>query len=156
MLKLLIVEDNPKLRLALQTGLEQTGRVQVSYACDNGEAALSYTLDQPPEVVLMDVHRPAHAPLELLEPHEQAVAQLLAQGLSNEQIATRLGFRDKRTISRINGQIYAAWGLDMTATDEKVARTRAALILREGRLILWEAEGQPKVLNQRGEWVDWS
>ena len=55
MLNLLIVEDNPKLRLALQTGLEQTGRVQVSYACDNGEAALSYTLDHPPEVVLMDV-----------------------------------------------------------------------------------------------------
>jgi hypothetical protein len=80
----------------------------------------------------------------------------LAQGLSNEQIAARLGFRDKRTISRINGQIYAAWGLDMTTTDEKVARTRAALILREGRLILWEADGQPKVLNQRGEWVEWS
>jgi DNA-binding NarL/FixJ family response regulator len=244
MLKLLIVEDNPKLRLALQTGLAQTGRVQVSYACDSGADALAHTLDHPPGVVLMDVqlagqmngietavalrreyprlpvvfysiqdddayyrafrqsgilshyayvrksnyllpqmivplledavtgrsfidpeiearvqevrHKDHHAPLELLEPHEQAVAQLLAQGLSNEQIAARLGFRDKRTISRINGQIYAAWGLDMTTTDEKVARTRAALILREGRLILWEAEGQPKVLNQRGEWVDWS
>ena len=32
------------------------------------------------------------------------------QGLTNEQIAARLGFRDKRTISRVNGQIYAAWG----------------------------------------------
>ena len=36
--------------------------------------------------------------------------------------------RDKRTISRTNGQIYAAWGLDSSDTDEKVARTRAAII----------------------------
>src|SRR5919202_1438160 len=75
------------------------------------------------------------SPLALLEPNEQAVARLLAQGLSNEQIAARLGFRDKRTISRTNGQIYAAWGLDSTASDEKIARTRAAIILREGRLL---------------------
>jgi DNA-binding NarL/FixJ family response regulator len=100
-------------------------------------------------------HKDHHAPLDLLEPHEQAVARLLAQGLSNEQIAARLGFRDKRTVSRINGQIYSAWGLDMTATDEKVARTRASLILREGRLIIWDEAGRPKVLDQRGEWVDW-
>ena len=50
-------------------------------------------------------------PLTLLEPNEQIVARMLAQGLTNEQIASRLGFRDKRTISRTNGQIYAAWGL---------------------------------------------
>ena len=31
-----------------------------------------------------------------------------------EQIAGRLGFRDKRTISRINGQIYTAWDLKRT------------------------------------------
>jgi hypothetical protein len=43
----------------------------------------------------------------------------------------------------------------MTATDEKVARTRASLILREGRLIIWDEAGRPKVLDQRGEWVDW-
>src|SRR5918912_232952 len=81
------------------------------------------------------------SPLALLEPNEQAVARMLAQGLSNEQIAARLGFRDKRTISRTNGQTYAAWGLDATATDEKIARTRAALILREGRLLRWEEDG---------------
>lgn len=243
MLNLLIVEDNPRLRPALQTGLSLTGRVQIGHTCDSGETALAYSLDQPPEVILMDVqlagamngietavairreyprlpvvfysiqdddhyyrafrqsgilshyayvrksnyllpqmilplledavagrsfidpdiearvqevrHKDHHAPLELLEPHEQAVARLLAQGLSNEQIAARLGFRDKRTVSRINGQIYAAWGLDMTATDEKVARTRASLILREGRLIIWDLEGRPTILNQRGEWVEW-
>src|SRR6266540_5122947 len=81
------------------------------------------------------------APLALLEPNEQVVARLLARGLSNEQIAARLGFRDKRTISRVNGQIYAAWGLDASATEEKIARTRAAIILREGRLLRWDEQG---------------
>jgi DNA-binding NarL/FixJ family response regulator len=80
---------------------------------------------------------------------------MLAQGLTNEQIAARLGFRDKRTISRTNGQIYAVWGLNATATDEKVARTRAAIIVRAGRLITWDDEGIPRVLDEREEWVLW-
>ena len=63
--------------------------------------------------------------MALLEPAEQIVASLLAQGKTNEQIAAQLGFLDKRTISRVNGQIYAAWDLSRTATDEKIARTRA-------------------------------
>ena len=94
-------------------------------------------------------------PMSLLEPNEQVVARMLARGMSNEQIAARLGFRDKRTISRTNGQIYAAWGLNDTATDEKVARTRAALIVRAERLIEWNDEGNPYVLNERGELVAW-
>lgn len=85
--------------------------------------------------------RDAQDPLALLEPHEQQVARLLAQGLTNEQIAERIGSRDKRTISRINGQIYAAWGLADSATDEKVARTRAALIVAAGRLLVWAEDG---------------
>ncbi|MBI3979500.1 MAG: response regulator transcription factor [Chloroflexi bacterium] len=93
------------------------------------------------------------SPMALLEPNEQVVARLLAQGLSNEQIAARLGFRDKRTISRTNGQIYAAWGLGESATDEKVARTRAAIIVREGRLIRWDDDGTPHALDRRGEWA---
>lgn len=93
------------------------------------------------------------APMALLEPNEQAVARMLAQGLSNEQIAARLGFRDKRSISRTNGQIYAAWGLADTTTDEKVARTRAAIIVREGRLIMWDEQGAPQIMDARGAWV---
>lgn len=100
-------------------------------------------------------HKDEQSPFALLEPTEEAVARLLAQGLSNEQIAARLGFRDKRTVSRVNGQVYAAWGLAETATDEKVARTRAAIIARTGRLILWDADGIPRILDQRGEWVAW-
>jgi DNA-binding NarL/FixJ family response regulator len=95
------------------------------------------------------------SPLELLEPNEQAVAQMLAQGMTNEQIATRMGFRDKRTISRVNGQIYTSWGLNDTTTDEKVARTRATLILREGRLIEWDDNGIARVRDERGVWVEW-
>ena len=81
------------------------------------------------------------SPMALLEPNEQQVAQMLAQGLSNEQIAAQMGFRDKRTISRINGQIYTAWGLNETTTDEKIARTRVAIIVRAGRLINWDEDG---------------
>ena len=100
-------------------------------------------------------HKDEQSPMALLEPAEQAVARMLRHGLTNEQIAARIGFRDKRTISRINGQIYAAWGLADSATDEKVARTRAAIIAREGRFIIWDAEGGTKVQNEKGEWVEW-
>ncbi len=98
-------------------------------------------------------HKDTHTPLALLEPNEQEVARMLAQGMTNEQIAAEMGFRDKRTISRTNGQIYAAWGLGETNTDEKVARTRAALIVHAGRLITWDEDGTPRVMNERGEWL---
>lgn len=100
-------------------------------------------------------HKDEQSPLALLEPNEQAVAWMLAQGLTNEQIASRLGFRDKRTISRTNGQIYAAWGLNETTTDEKVARTRAVIIVSTGRLIHWDEEGLAWVIDERGEWIEW-
>lgn len=100
-------------------------------------------------------HKDAQSPMALLEPNEQVVARMLAQGLTNEQIAARLGFADKRTISRTNGQIYAAWGLNDTAIDEKVARTRAAIIVREGRLISWAEDGTPRILNESNQWVLW-
>jgi DNA-binding NarL/FixJ family response regulator len=90
------------------------------------------------------------SPMALLEPNEQAVAQMLARGMSNEHIAARMGFRDKRTISRTNGQIYAAWGLNDSATDEKVARTRAAIIVREGRLFQWDEQGRIFTIDERG------
>jgi DNA-binding NarL/FixJ family response regulator len=93
--------------------------------------------------------------MALLEPNEQEVARMLAQGMSNQQIAARMGFRDKRTISRINGQIYTAWGLNETATDEKIARTRAAIIVNNGRLIHWDENGVPHILDKRSEWVAW-
>ncbi len=101
-------------------------------------------------------HKDEQSPMALLEPNEQAVARMLAQGMTNEQIAARLGFRDKRTISRTNGQIYATWGLADSATDEKVARTRASIIAREGRLITWDAEGVARVMNEKKEWVEWN
>jgi DNA-binding NarL/FixJ family response regulator len=93
------------------------------------------------------------SPMALLEPNEQTVARMLAQGMSNEHIAARLGFRDKRTISRTNGQIYTAWGLNESTTDEKVARVRAMLIIREGRLIHWDEQGLPHILNGHGQWI---
>jgi DNA-binding NarL/FixJ family response regulator len=243
MLTVMLVEDNHNLRSALRVGLEKTGRAQICYGCDSGEAALAFCLESQPQVILMDVqlagamngieaavairreyprlpvvfysiqddddyyrafrrsgilshyayvrksnyllpqmivplledatagrsfidpeietrvhevrHKDENSPLALLEPTEQVVARMLTQGLTNEQIATRMGFRDKRTVSRVNGQIYAAWGLNETNTDEKVARTRAALIMREGRLIRWDVDGLPYIMNELGQWVEW-
>ena len=243
MLTVLLVEDNEKLAAALRVGREGTGRARVGRHCASGEEALARCLEQPPDVILMDVqlagqmngietavairrefprlpvvfysiqdddayyrdfrrsgilshyayvrksnyllppmilpllrdavagrsfidpeiearvqevrHKDENSPFALLEPNEQMVAQMLAQGMTNEQIAARMGFRDKRTISRTNGQIYAAWGLADSATDEKVARTRAALIARAGRFIQWGADGTTRVLNERGEWEKW-
>jgi DNA-binding NarL/FixJ family response regulator len=101
-------------------------------------------------------HKDEQSPMSLLEPNEQAVAKMLAQGMTNEQIAARMGFRDKRTISRTNGQIYTAWGLNDSTTDEKVARTRAAMIVRVGRIISWDEDGSMNVLDERGNWVSWN
>ena len=93
------------------------------------------------------------SPLELLEPNEREVVRLLAQGMTNEQIAARLGFRDLRAVSRTNGQIYAAWGLANTAEDEKTARARATLIYSTGRMIVWDESGTPLARNARGDWT---
>lgn len=242
-MKLLIVEDNEKLRPAMVSGLEATGQVKVVFNCATGEEALEFCLVNAVDAALMDVqlagrmngietavairrelprfpvvfysiqdddayyrafrgagilshyayvrksnyllpdmivpllrdavngrsfidpdvesrvqevrHKDAQDPMALLEPNEQEVARMIAQGMSNEQIAARLGFRDKRTISRINGQIYTAWGLNETTTDEKVARTRAAIIMQAGRLITWDEAGTPRMLDERGAWVAW-
>jgi len=96
-----------------------------------------------------------YSPMALLEPNEQVVARMLAQGMTNEQIAARLGFQDKRTVSRTNGQIYAVWGLNATTVDEKVARTRAALIIRAGRLIEWDEDGVATVTDERDARTEW-
>jgi len=98
-------------------------------------------------------HKDTTSPFILLEPNERRVARLLAQGLTNEQIARLLGYRNRRAVSRTNGQIYAAWGLSETTTDEKVARTRAALIVRQGRLIVWNEDGTAMVEDRQGRWV---
>ena len=242
-LNLLIVEDGDKLRAALRTGLENTGAVKVIGVTARGEDALTMSLTQPPDVILMDVQlagqingieaaiairrelprlpvvfysiqdddsyyrdfrrsgilshyayvrksnyllptmivpllRDAHAgrgfvdpeiearvqevrqkdeqsPMALLEPNEQVVAKMLGQGMTNEQIAARLGFQDKRTVSRTNGQIYAVWGLNETTVDEKVARTRAALIIQAGRLISWSEDGTAYITDERGAQIAW-
>lgn len=100
-------------------------------------------------------HKDEEDPMAVLEPNEQVVARLLAQGLTNEQIAARLGFHDKRTISRTNGQIYAAWGLADSCTDEKVARTRAALMVHIGRWLSWDETGSAQVPDGQGGWSSW-
>jgi DNA-binding NarL/FixJ family response regulator len=243
-IRLVIVEDNERLRQGLKSGLEALGAIKAVADFPSGEAVLAYCLEGDlPDAILMDVHlsgsmngiqaavairmefprfpvvfysiqdddeyyrdfrrsgilshyayvrksnyllpkmivpllrdacagrsfidpeiearvqavrrKDEQSPMGVLEPNEQAVARWIAAGLTNEQIAARMGFRDKRTISRTNGQIYAAWGLNDTATDEKVARTRAAIIALSGRMILWDEDGTARVMDERGEWVLW-
>lgn len=96
--------------------------------------------------------RDATSPRALLEPNELRVAELLAQGLTNEQIATRLGLRDARAVSRTNGRIYDAWRLSESTTDEKVARARAALIYVYDRPIIWSEDGRALVPDRKGGW----
>ncbi len=55
MLKLLLVEDNEKLRPALGAGLEDTSAAHIAGACASGEEALTFCLAEPPDVILMDV-----------------------------------------------------------------------------------------------------
>jgi DNA-binding NarL/FixJ family response regulator len=92
-------------------------------------------------------------PLALLEPIERDVVRLLAQGMTNEQIARQLGLRDARAVSRANGQIYAAWHLADTTTDEKVGRTRATLIYNARQMIVWGEDGVARVQNVQGQWI---
>ncbi len=98
-------------------------------------------------------HKDAYDPMALLEPNEKEVVALLARGLTNDQIAEILGYRDARAVSRTNGQIYTAWGLNKTSTDEKVARTRAVMIFLRGEMILWDEDGAPKVCGPHGDWI---
>jgi DNA-binding NarL/FixJ family response regulator len=97
-------------------------------------------------------YKDANDPMAILEPNEQAVVKLLAQGLTNEQIALRLGYHDARAVSRTNGQIYTSWGLNDSNTDEKVARTRASLIYHHRQMIVWDSEGIGRISTPDGEW----
>jgi DNA-binding NarL/FixJ family response regulator len=94
-----------------------------------------------------------HDPMSLLEPNEREVVALLAQGLTNDQIAEKLGYRDARAVSRTNGQIYTAWGLNKTNRDEKVARTRAVMIFLRREMLIWDEAGVPKKFDAQGKWV---
>ena len=98
-------------------------------------------------------HKDENNPLALLEPNERQVVRLVAQGMTNEQIAKLLSLRDARAVSRTNGQIYAAWHLSETTTDEKVARTRATLIYNARQMITWDEDGLARAQNAQGQWV---
>ena len=93
------------------------------------------------------------SPRTLLEPNELRVAELMAQGMTNEKIAARLNLHDKRAVSRTNGRIYDSWGLSENAVDDKVARARATLIYTLNRMIIWDENGVALVQDRRGEWI---
>lgn len=111
-------------------------------------AGLSF-IDPDIEIRVKEVrNKEKNSPISLLEPNEQKVAKMIAYGLTNEQIAERMGFKDKRTISRINGQIYTAWNLNKNPTDDKVARTRASIIYNKNIMIEWDDDGTPYYIDE--------
>lgn len=93
------------------------------------------------------------SPRALLEPNELRVVELMAQGMTNEQIAFHLNLHDKRAVSRTNGRIYVAWGLSENAVDDKVARARATLMYMLNRLLIWDENGIALVQDRKGAWV---
>lgn len=95
-----------------------------------------------------------NSPLALLEPRELEVVRLISYGFTNEQIAKSLNIKDKRTVSRINGQIYSLWGLDENSSEEKVARTRASLIYRENKFLYWKENLKIIYLDTKNEEVE--
>jgi DNA-binding NarL/FixJ family response regulator len=249
MIKLVIVEDNEKLRGAMMRGFQDSGKLHVVFDCGFGEESVAYfnqlsaNESTTPDGILMDVqlagemngiqaaveirreyprmpvvfysiqdddsfyrdfrnsgilshyayvkksnyllpqmilpliedaikghsfidpeiearvkevwHRDENSPMSVLEPNERAVAQLLIKGMNNEQIAAIMGFQDKRTISRINGQIYHCWGLNNSTMDEKVARTRAVIIAQQNKMIVWDEQGNASLLGENGELTPW-
>ncbi|MEK6256927.1 MAG: response regulator transcription factor, partial [Chloroflexota bacterium] len=54
-LKILIVEDNQRLRSSLINGLEEQGEFTVQHDCESGEAAISVCLEDAVDAILMDV-----------------------------------------------------------------------------------------------------
>jgi hypothetical protein len=68
--------------------------------------------------------------------------------MTNKEIASDLGLKDERTVSRINGSIYTAWGVPAVGAFGKVVRTRATLIYLNDSLITWDASGKPEVPEQ--------
>lgn len=55
MLKLVIVEDNPKLRLALIKGFKGIENIDIVFDCESGEEAFDFCIDNPVSVILVDV-----------------------------------------------------------------------------------------------------
>ena len=65
-LRLLIVDDEPLIRLGLRTELAKLDGVVVSGECETGAAAIEAILSQPVDLVLLDVQLPDCTGLEVV------------------------------------------------------------------------------------------
>jgi DNA-binding NarL/FixJ family response regulator len=64
MMKLMIVEDNPRARCALKAFMSQQTGINVTAEASNGEEAIKTIKGQTPDIVLMDMRMPVMDGLE--------------------------------------------------------------------------------------------
>jgi two-component system LytT family response regulator len=65
-LQVLIVDDEPLIRLGIRTGLARIGGVEIAGECENGAQAVAAILSGKAEVVLLDVQMPGLSGLDVV------------------------------------------------------------------------------------------
>jgi DNA-binding NarL/FixJ family response regulator len=128
---LVLVADEAQGRSALLAGargvlLRDAGAERVLTALQAVVAGLTVVDDAV--AVLLRPRAPAHLPTaETLTPRENEVLQLLSEGLSNRQIAERLGIGERTAKFHVNS-ILAKLGA-MTRTEAVVLAARLGLVI---------------------------
>ncbi len=125
--RILILSSFPEqdaVRAAMQAGAHGwlDKRQDPSALADAVRSSLRGDLPMAAQAVRAPSETPRSDPLEALTPREREVLGGIADGLSNGEIAVRLGVREK-TVKSHAGSIYAKLGVDR--------RTQAALLARE-------------------------
>ncbi len=65
-LRVLIVDDEPLIRLGLRSGLARIGDIEIAGECEDGEQAVEAILSARPNVVLLDVQMPGRTGLDVV------------------------------------------------------------------------------------------
>ena len=66
MIRVLICEDDPRVRLTLSRALHSQADLEVVVAVESGEAAVAAAVDQAADVIVLDVHLPGIDGIEVI------------------------------------------------------------------------------------------
>jgi len=97
----------------------------------------------------------SRSPWSLLEDDDQrTVLKLLADGLTNTEIARTIGYSNAFVEKHV-GEIYDL--LQVNNVDARIARVRAARMVWEDRLLIWQDDSirgvVPMTQDEQGDWV---